>query len=99
MNQPIAINKNQIVDFCIKHHIRKLSFFGSVLREDFRPESDVDVLLEFEAGIRVGLFELMAMQLEFSDIIGREADFRLPGDLSRYFRDSVIAEAEVQYAA
>lgn len=99
MSLHIDISREQIADFCRRHHIRKLAFFGSVLREDFRPTSDVDVLLEFEPGIRVGLFELMAMQLEFSDMIGREADFRLPGDLSHYFRDRVIAEAEVQYAA
>jgi predicted nucleotidyltransferase len=99
MSLHIQINQEQIADFCRRHHIRKLAFFGSVLREDFRPDSDVDVLLEFEPGIRVGLFELMSMQLEFSELIGREADFRLPGDLSRYFRDRVIAEADVQYAA
>ena len=99
MSLHIDVNREQIADFCRRHHIRKLAFFGSVLREDFRADSDVDVLLEFEPGIRIGLFELMSMQLEFSDLIGREADFRLPGDLSRYFRDRVIAETKVQYAA
>ena len=99
MSLHIDLNREQIADFCRRHHISRLAFFGSVLRDDFRPDSDVDVLLEFEPGIRIGLFELMSMQLEFSDMIGREADFRLPGDLSRYFRDRVIAEAEVQYAA
>jgi uncharacterized protein len=99
MSLHLNVNKEQIADFCRRHHIRKLAFFGSVLREDFRPDSDVDVLVEFDPGTRVGLFELMSIQLEFSDMIGREADFRLPGDLSRYFRDRVIAEAEVQYAA
>jgi len=99
MSLQIPINREQIADFCQRHHIRKFAFFGSVLRDDFRTDSDVDVLVEFEPGVRVGLFELMSMQLEFSDMIGREADFRLPGDLSRYFRDRVIAEAEVQYAA
>ncbi|MHB9025907.1 MAG: nucleotidyltransferase family protein [Armatimonadota bacterium] len=99
MSPRIQINQQQIADFCRRHHIRKLAFFGSVLRDDFRPDSDVDVLIEFEPNTRVGLFELMSMQLEFAEMIGREADFRLPGDLSRYFRDKVIAEAEVLYAA
>ena len=99
MSLRIPVNQQHIADFCRRHHIRKLAFFGSVLRDDFRPDSDVDVLLEFEPGTRVGLFDLMAMQLEFSDMIGRAADFRLPGDLSHYFRDRVMAEAEVLYAA
>jgi len=99
MSMRIPINPDEIAAFCQRHHIRKLAFFGSVLRDDFRPDSDVDVLLEFEPDVRIGLFGLMAMQLEFSEMIGREADFRLPGDLSRYFRDRVIAEAEVLYAA
>jgi len=99
MRVHIPINSDEIAVFCQRHHIRKLALFGSVLRDDFRPDSDVDVLLEFEPGVRVGLLDLMSMQLEFTDLIGREADFRLPGDLSRYFRDRVIAEAEVLYAA
>jgi len=99
MSLHIQINRDDIIAFCQRHAIRKLAFFGSVLRDDFRPDSDVDVLIEFEPGTRVGFIELMTMQLEFSDLIGREADFRLPGDLSRYFRDRVITEAEVLYAA
>lgn len=99
MSLRITVNQDQIADFCRRHHIRKLAFFGSVLRDDFRPDSDVDVLLEFEPDVRIGLLGLMTLQLEFSELIGREADFRLPGDLSRYFRDRVIAEAEVLYAA
>ncbi len=99
MSPRIQINHDEIVAFCRRHHIRRLAFFGSVLREDFRPDSDVDVLLEFELDHIPGLFGLMSMQLEFSDMIGRTADFRAPGDLSRYFRDRVIAEAEVLYAA
>jgi hypothetical protein len=99
MHPRINISSEQIADFCRRHHIRKLALFGSVLRDDFRPDSDVDVLLEFEEDVRIGLLGLMTIQLEFTDMIGREADFRLPGDLSRYFRDRVIAEAEVLYAA
>lgn len=99
MKLQIHVDQQQVAEFCRRHHIRKFAFFGSVLRDNFRPDSDVDVLVEFEQGHIPGLFDLMAMQLEFSDIIGREADFRLPGDLSRYFRDRVVAEAEVLYAA
>ncbi|MHB9026747.1 MAG: nucleotidyltransferase family protein [Armatimonadota bacterium] len=99
MSPHLHINREQIAHFCRRHHIRKFAFFGSVLREDFRPDSDVDVLIEFEPEHIPGLIELMAMQLEFSEMIGREADFRAPGDLHRSFRDRVVAEAEVLYAA
>jgi len=95
----IHIDHAQIIEFCHKHHIRKLAFFGSVLRDDFRPDSDVDVLVEFEPDHIPGLIQLMKMQLEFSEIIGREADFRAPGDLHQSFRDAVVSEAEVLYAA
>ncbi|MHB9131650.1 MAG: nucleotidyltransferase family protein [Armatimonadota bacterium] len=88
-----------MAEFCRRHHIRSFAFFGSVLRDDFRSDSDVDVLVEFEPGYRLGLFELIRMQQEFSAMIGREADFRTPEDLGRYMRDRVIAESEVQYAA
>ena len=99
MSQRLLVDRDRIAEFCQRHHIRKLAFFGSVLRDDFRPESDVDVLVEFEPDYRLGLFELIRMQREFSDLIGREADFRTPQDLGRYMRDRVIAESEVQYAA
>ena len=96
---PFEVDRQVLADFCRKHHIAKLAFFGSVLRDDFRPDSDVDVLVEFEPEQIHGLFELIRMQLEFSEIIGREADFRTPNDLGRYIRDRVIAGARVQYAA
>ena len=99
MSLHIQVNKDQIADFCSRHYIRKFAFFGSVLRDDFRPESDVDVLIEFDPAHIPGLITLMEMQLEFSDMIGREADFRAPGDLHRSFRDEVVAQAEVMYAA
>ena len=99
MSLRIHADREQIADFCRRHHIRKFAYFGSVLRDDFRPDSDVDVLVEFDRGYRLGLFELIRMQQEFSGIIGREADFRTPGDLGRYMRDRVMAESEVQYAA
>lgn len=99
MSVHIPVDQAQIAEFCRRHHIRKFAFFGSVLRDDFRPDSDVDVLIEFEPEHIPGLIHLMSMQLEFSEMIGREADFRAPGDLHRSFRDVVTAEAEVLYAA
>jgi predicted nucleotidyltransferase len=93
----IEIPQEAIAAFCRQHNIRRLSLFGSVLRDDFRPDSDVDVLVEFEAGAVVGLFDIARMERELSPLFGRKVDLRTPGDLSRYFRDSVLAMAEVQY--
>lgn len=99
MNGNIAIDKGRIGDFCRRHHILRLAIFGSALREDFGPDSDIDVLVDFEPGHVPGLFRLSDMQEELSGIFGgREVDMRTPQDLSRYFRDAVVAEAEVQYA-
>jgi len=95
----IVVSKGRIADFCRRHHIRKLALFGSVLRDDFRPDSDVDVLVEFEVGHVPGFFRLFDMEEELSSIFGgRKVDLRTPQDLSRYFRDEVIAQAEVHYA-
>jgi predicted nucleotidyltransferase len=99
MSLHIAIDHDKIAAFCQRRHIRRFAFFGSVLRDDFRPESDVDVLVEFEQGYRLGLFELMRMQREFSEMIGRDSDFRTIEDIGRYMRDRVVAESEVVYAA
>ena len=99
MTLHIRVDQDKVAEFRRRHHIRKFAFFGSVLRDDFRPDSDVDVLIEFDPEYRLGLFELMRMQQEFSDMIGREADFRTPEDLGRYMRDRVVSESEVQYAA
>jgi predicted nucleotidyltransferase len=97
--QNIEIRKKEIADFCRHHHISRLSLFGSVLRDDFRPTSDVDVLVEFEPGHVPGLFGLARMERELSALLGgRKVDLRTPQDLSRYFRDEVMATAEVQYA-
>lgn len=100
MNQQnLKIKKDVIADFCRRNHISKLSFFGSVLRDDFRPTSDVDVLVEFEPEHVPGLFRLARMERELSALLGnRKVDLRTPQDLSRYFRDEVIATAEIQYA-
>jgi len=99
MPMQITVDHQQIAEFCRKHHIRKLAFFGSVLRNDFRPDSDVDVLVWFQPVHIPGLLRLMAMQHELTDLLGREVDLRTPDELSRLFRDEVVTEAEVQYAA
>ena len=93
------IPQNVLDDFCRRRLIRKLSLFGSVLRDDFGPESDVDVLVEFEPGAVVGYFELADMEVELSELLGRKADIRTPSELSRYFRNEVLASAEAQYVS
>jgi hypothetical protein len=86
--------------FCRKNRIRKLSLFGSVLRNDFRQESDIDVLVEFEKNGIPGLLGISRMERELSQIFGgRKIDLRTPEDLSKYFRQQVLSTAEVQYAA
>ena len=98
MTAKIAIDPDMIADFCRRHHIRKLSLFGSVLRDDFGPESDVDLLVEFEPDHIPGLIRLAGMEIELTEVLGgRKADLRTAEDLSRYFRDEVLAEAELVY--
>ncbi len=92
----IPLDRTRIRRFCRKHHIRRLAFFGSVLRDDFTPESDVDVLVEFEAGHVPGL-AFFEMERELSDILGRKVDLNTPQFISSHFHDQVQAEAEVQY--
>ncbi len=94
----IQVPKDEIVRFCLRHHIRRLAFFGSVLRPDFRPDSDVDVLVEFEPGHVPGL-AFFEMESALSRMLGRKVDLQTPQFLSRYFRDRVLKEAEVQYVA
>lgn len=94
----IALPKEKIADFCRRHHIRKLAAFGSALREDFRPDSDLDVLVEFDPEHTPGL-AFSGMEQELSELLGRKVDLNTPQFLSPYFRDKVLAEAEVQYAA
>ena len=94
----IQLPRGKIADFCRRNRIRKLSIFGSALRSDFRPDSDVDVLVEFEPGHVPGL-AFFAMENELSEILGRKVDLNTPQFLSQYFREQVLAEAELQYAA
>jgi uncharacterized protein len=96
----IKIPKDRIAAFCRRHHIRRLSLFGSALRDDFGPDSDVDVLVEFEPGKTPSFFKLFDMEDELSAILeGRKVDVRTPEDLGRYFRQRVLSQALVQYAA
>ena len=87
----IKFPRDKIASFCKKHHIRKLSIFGSVLRDDFGPNSDIDILVEFEPGKTPGFFHLFDMEEELSAILGgRKVDIRTPEDLSHYFREEVL---------
>lgn len=97
MRAKLTINKNALADLCRRHHIRRLSLFGSVLRPDFSENSDVDMLVEFEPGHIPG-FGFFSIQEELSELIGRKVDLNTPQFLSSYFRDEVLAKAEVQYA-
>ena len=92
------INAKAINVFCVRNSIRRLAFFGSVLGGDFRSDSDIDVLVEFEPEAVVGLLRMAAMERELSAILGRKVDLRTPDDLSPYFRDEVVSKAQVQYA-
>ena len=98
MNKNFKINKDKLSDFCKRHHIHRLAIYGSALRDDFEPDSDVDVLVDFMPGHTPGFFGLFEMEEELSGLFGgHKVDMRTPEDLSRYFRDEVIATAEVQY--
>lgn len=98
MSPKLTIDRNQVADFCRRHRIRRLGLFGSVLREDFGPGSDVDVLVEFEPGPVPGL-AFFSMQEELSRLLGRSVDLNTSGFLSRYFRQRVEDEAEPLYVA
>jgi len=94
----IDIPHDELAAFCRRHHIRRLALFGSVLRDDFGPDSDVDVLVDFEPGCVPG-FAFFEMEGELSDLLGRKVDLNTPGFLNRHFRQRVLAEAEVHYDA
>ena len=94
----IEIPRDRVAAFCQRNHIRKLALFGSILRDDFRPQSDIDVLVEFDPGHVPGL-KFFALEHELSQLLGRKVDLNTPNFLSPYFRDRVLAEAEVQYVA
>lgn len=94
----LSIPQAELESFCRRNHVRRLALFGSALRDDFRPDSDVDVLVEFEAGQTPGL-AFFGMQEQLATLLGRKVDLNTPQCLSKYFRDQVLTEAEVLYAA
>jgi predicted nucleotidyltransferase len=96
----IQTDEATLAAFCLKYGVARLSLFGSVLRRDFEPgRSDVDVLVEFRTGVHKGLFKLLEMQRELTRLFGRRVDLTTPGSLSKYFRDDVLATAQVLYDA
>lgn len=100
LSKRFPISKENIVSFCRKHRIKTFSLFGSILRKDFAPDSDIDVLVEFERDSTPSLFEIVFMEEELSKMIGgRKVDMKTPKELSDHFRSEVLSEAEVLYAA
>lgn len=93
---PIKLDRQNLAQTCHKYHVRKMALFGSILREDFSQDSDIDILVEFEAGKTPG-WEIVTMADELSAIFRRTVDLRTLGDLSRYFRDEVAQEAVTVY--
>ena len=85
--------------FCRTNHIARLALFGSALRDELRPDSDIDLLVQFEPGSVPGLMGLAKIELSLTDMLGRKVDLRTPTELSRYFRDDVLAHARAEYAA
>jgi len=98
MKLKINIPEEKVVAYCRRNRIRKLAFFGSVLRDDFSADSDIDVLVEFEPDAQIGL-QFFKIEQELSEILGRKVDLNTAGFLSTHFREKVIAEAEVLYDA
>jgi len=97
MSTRVSIPQNKLAAFCRRNHIRKLSLFGSALRDDFGPESDIDLLVEYEPDAVVTLLDMAAQELELSELLGRQVDLRTPNELSQYFRQRVLATAQTQY--
>jgi len=97
IEQHLSLPRAAIAEFCQKHHIRKLSLFGSVLRDDFRPDSDIDVLVEFEPDAKVSLFDMGGMQMDLTDLFGREVDFLTMGFISPRIRQKILDSSEVIY--
>ena len=93
----IEIPADRIAEFCRRHHIRRLALFGSVLRDDFRPDSDVDVLIEFESDRRYTYFTLAQLEEELGDLLARRIDLHIPKSLHPFLRDKVLGQAEAVY--
>src|SRR5205823_14185864 len=99
VNAQLAIDRDKLAEVCRRHHIRRLSVFGSAIHDDFTPESDVDLLVEFEPGARQSLFTIIGIEDELAQLVGRKVDLNTARDLSKYFRDEVTTEAEPIYVA
>jgi uncharacterized protein len=93
----IRLSRGFLTDFCRRYHVQRLSFFGSVLRDDFRHDSDVDVLVEFDGSQPVGFFTIARMEQELTAALGRPVDVRTPAGLSRYFREEVLRTAQLAH--
>ncbi len=89
--------RDKLIEFCKKNYIRKLSIFGSAISGQLGPDSDIDLLVEFEEGHTPGLFTIIRMEMELTEVLGRKVDLRTPDDLSKYFRDEVIRNAQLAY--
>jgi predicted nucleotidyltransferase len=89
--------KDRLIAFCRTNHIRRLSLFGSAARDQLGPDSDIDLLVEFEPDHTPGLFSIVRMEMQLTELLGRKVDLRTPEDLSQYFRDEVMRDAQVQY--
>ncbi len=96
-NKRVHIPQAKLTEFCQRYPIHKLSLFGSALRDDFNADSDIDILVEFEPGARISFFDMVTMETELTELLGRTVDFRTPQELSRYFRQTVLDTAEVLY--
>jgi predicted nucleotidyltransferase len=95
----LTVSEEQLGRFCQEHHISRLSLFGSTLAGTARPDSDIDLLVEFEPGYEPGLLGLASMEAELAALLGgKKVDLRTPEDLSRHFREQVLRTVEVQYA-
>lgn len=95
----LGVAPEELRSFCDNHRIRRLAAFGSVMRSDFSPESDIDLLAEFEPGEVVGFIRLGTIEAELSELFGRSVDLNLSSSLNAAFRDRVLAEAESLYDA
>ncbi len=92
------ISKSELETFCRKNHITKLSLFGSALRDELKPGSDIDLLVEFDKNHMPGLLDVAGMEIELTEMLGIKVDLRTPAELSRYFRDDVLEKARLEYA-
>ena len=99
MTYRLPLDPQILGEVCRRHHIRKLSLFGSMLKGTARTDSDIDLLVEFELGAKPSLLTMAAIEIELTDLLGQKVDLRTAEDLSRYFRDEVVHEAEPQYVA